>query len=160
MLEKLRNIKANRKGFTLIEVLLVVAIIAILAGIVILAVNPAKQLADTRNAQRRSDVNTIMNALYQYSIDNNGNLPTTVTALNVDTPTDICTTGTVGAACALVPGVDLAVLTANGKYLVSIPKDPSYGTATNTFYKVSRDQNGRLKVQATGEQGATIEVTR
>ena len=58
----------SKKGFTLIEVLLVVAIIAILAGIVILAVNPAKQLADTRNAQRRADVNTIINAAYQLSL--------------------------------------------------------------------------------------------
>lgn len=71
----------QQKGFTLLEILLVVAAIGILAGIVILALNPSKQLGDTRNAQRRSDVNTILNAVYQYTIDNNGTLPATIDAV-------------------------------------------------------------------------------
>ena len=58
-----------------LEILLVVAAIAILAGIVILAINPAKQLAETRNSERWADVNTILNAVYQYAIDNDGNIP-------------------------------------------------------------------------------------
>jgi len=63
------NIKKSVReanGFTLIEILLVVAAIGILAGIVILAINPAKQLGQTRNAQRKSDVNTILNGVYEY----------------------------------------------------------------------------------------------
>lgn len=149
MLRKLRN----EKGFTLIEVLLVVAIIAILAGIVILAVNPGKQLGDTRNAERKADVNTILNAVYQYSIDNQGNLPSTITT----TATDVCSTG--ASSCTGL--IDLSVLTANGKYLVAIPKDPQTGTATDTHYQIDQDANGRVTVSApSAEQGQTISATR
>src|SRR4030065_2746270 len=86
----------SRSGFTLLEVLLVIAIIAILAAIVIIAINPSKQLAEARNAQRRSDINTILNAVYQYSIDNKGSIPASITT----SITEICKTGVASGTCA------------------------------------------------------------
>lgn len=141
-----------KKGFTLIEVLLVVAIIAILAGIVIIAVNPSKQLADARNAQRRSDATTILNATYQYAVDNNGTLPASITT----TPTAVCATG---GTCTGI--IDLTVLTTSEKYLVSMPKDPTSGTANSTGYNISKSANGRVTVAApSAENSVTISVTR
>jgi prepilin-type N-terminal cleavage/methylation domain-containing protein len=155
MLYTLKKSK-NQSGFTLLEVLLVVAIIAILAGIVIIAINPGKNLGDTRNANRQADVTTILNGTYQYALDNNGTLPTGITT----TATEVCATG--AASCTGL--VDLSVLTASGKYLVSIPKDPQCSTtcATNgTGYKIAKDANGRIIVNApAAEQGKTISVTR
>lgn len=147
MFSKLRN----SRGFTLIEVLLVVAIISILAGIVILAINPSKQLGDTRNAERRADVNTILNAVYQYDIDLHG----TPTALPTS-PIDICSTNAPNC-----PYADLHLLTDNGKYLVAMPKDPQAGDANDTHYQISQDNNGRITVYAPyAEQGQNISVTR
>ncbi len=141
----------NSHGFTLIEVLLVVAIIAILAGIVILAVNPQKQLGDTRNAQRRADVQTILNAIYQYEIDTHA-LPGSIT----QTSTDICSTG--ASSCS---GIDLSVLSNNGKYVVAIPKDPQLGDANDTHYQVNSDSNNRITVSAPGaELSQSISATR
>ena len=141
----------SKKGFTLIEILLVVAAIAILAGIVILAINPIKQLGDTRNAQRRADVNVILNAVYQYTIDNGSSLPTTITT----TATEICALAT----CAGL--INLDVLTLNEKYLVSIPLEPQKTNANGAGYQIVKSANGRITVTAQfEEQGATISVTR
>lgn len=146
----------NKKGFTLLEVLLVVAIIAILAGIVILAINPSKQLGDTRNAQRQADVTTILNAIYQYSLDNNGTLPASITT----TSTEICATG--AASCTGL--VDLSTIVTGGKYIVALPKDPQCSSVCATDgigYKINKDANGRLTITApAAEQGRVISVSR
>ena len=144
--------KLNKKGFTLLEILLVVAAIAILAGIVIIAINPGKQLADTRNAQRRVNVNTILNAVYQYSIDNKGTLPSGIT----QTVTEVCKTG--GSCAGLV---DLSVLSTNETYLTAIPTDPTGSSVNGTGYKISQSTNGRITVSAPfAENSAVISVTR
>lgn len=146
-------ISSLRRGFTLIELLLVIGIIAILAAIVIVAINPTKQLGDARNAQRRSDVNTVLNAVYQYSIDNNGNLPTTISA----TATPICRSGVAVNCTGLI---NLNMLT--GSYLVGLPNDPSTATALSTRYTIFRDATTRRVTVASpdAEQNATISVTR
>ena len=148
--------KTKQGGFTLLEVLLVVAIIAILAGIVIIAINPGKNLGDTRNSQRQADVTTILNGVYQYSLDNNGTLPSGITA----TATEVCATG--AASCTSL--VDLSTITASEKYLTAVPKDPQCATtcATNgTGYRILKSANGRITVSApAAEQGKTISVTR
>ena len=151
----------KRRAFTLIELLLVIGIIAILASIVIVAINPTKQLGDARNAQRRSDVNTILNAVYQYAIDNNGTLPG---AIPTGTAKLICESATTGTACTDVApggvaGVDLSSLV--GTYVVDIPADPQDAVTGTVGYNIIQDANGRVTVAAPGaEQGATISVTR
>jgi len=142
----------NRKGFTLLEILLVVAAIAILAGIVIIAINPGKQLADTRNAQRNVDVNTILNAVYQYALDNNGALPTDITS----TVTEICKSDGIAVCTSLVDLTDLI-----DTYIVAIPADPTGVTINGVGYTISSTASGRVTVDAPdAENNATISVTR
>jgi len=133
----------KRKGFTLLEILLVIAAIGILAAIVLVAINPNRQIAQARNAQRRSDINTIYKALEQYLIDNKA-YPTSID----ETKKDICISANTPANCITL---DELVPT----YLSSIPKDPSGGV-----YKVYKSsENNRIGVEAAGaELGQSIVV--
>ena len=53
-------------GFTLLELLIVISIIAILSVALVLVLNPAEALKKSRDAQRISDVNTMKTALGLY----------------------------------------------------------------------------------------------
>ena len=55
-----------KPAFTLIELLIVIAILGILAAAVLVAINPGKRTAQARDAQRKQDINAIANALIGY----------------------------------------------------------------------------------------------
>lgn len=136
---------SRQKGFTLIELLVVIGIIAILAAIVIIAVNPGRQFAQSRNAQRNSDAQAILNAVHQNATDNDGNLPND----NGGSAIATCpaTTTATNMSSALVP-----------TYLSIMPTDPSTGSSDN--YVICQT-GGRIKVAANqAELGETIEFER
>lgn len=61
------NIREKREaGFTLLELLIVVSIIAILSVALVLVLNPAETLKKSRDAQRMSDLSTLKTALSLY----------------------------------------------------------------------------------------------
>jgi type IV pilus assembly protein PilA len=145
-------------GFTLIEILVVIGIIAILAGIVIVAINPARQFAQARDSQRTSDINSILNAIGQNMADNKGMFSCGSVTIPTSTTT-IAATGGVDIRSCLVP-----------VYLSELPVDPSVGVAFNgttytSAYGVVLDNNGRVHVVAatpepTIPRTAPLEVVR
>ncbi|HOD01259.1 MAG TPA: prepilin-type N-terminal cleavage/methylation domain-containing protein [bacterium] len=62
--------KNERKGFTLIEMLVVVALIGILAGVVINVINIPKTQARSRDSKRIGDLKRIQTALELYFAEN------------------------------------------------------------------------------------------
>jgi prepilin-type N-terminal cleavage/methylation domain-containing protein len=131
-----------RSGFTLIELLVGLGIIGVLATIVIVAINPTKQLEDSRVAQRLSDRRTIEAALNQYVIKVWAE-PVEGIPLGVDEAFPICPQGVTDPSC-----INLDVLTPD--YLVGIPQDSALTTATSTAFRVYKDVQGRLSVCADG----------
>ncbi len=150
-----------QKGFTLLEILLVVAAIAILAGIVIIAINPARQLGDTRNAQRRSDILAIANALQQYQIKV-GSLPTALTLSSSLVCTDKTFNSQYGICKQSAPSCTGTYLVNDlvNNYIVTIPVDPSSTDANFSGYVAFKDANNHVYVCAPYAESATISVTR
>ncbi len=158
-------------GFTLVELIIVVAIIALLAAATFVAINPAKRLGEANDAQRWSDVTAIADAWVTYLADNSGTDATTSAAcITNQTNCMISTyggaTSTAGAdtACASTTygTIWLDPLVAGG-YIGTIPFDPksSGGTGTTTGYYFHKDSNGVIAVGSCDKyQTANIEVVR
>jgi prepilin-type N-terminal cleavage/methylation domain-containing protein len=138
------------RGFTLIEILVVIGIIAILAAIVIIAINPAKQFAQARNTQRQSGVNAMLNAIGQRIADNKGIFAGSFT---IGTNTYDCGALPVGATTTIKttlgtnPG-ELGCLVPT--FIASLPTDPNTAAyaAPLTGYDVGTDVTGRVTVCA------------
>jgi prepilin-type N-terminal cleavage/methylation domain-containing protein len=70
----LSNLKKSEQGFTIIEVLIVLAIAGLILLIVFLAV-PALQ-RNARNTNRKTDASAVLAAVSEYEDNNSGALPT------------------------------------------------------------------------------------
>ena len=133
----------QQKGFTLIEILVVIGIIAVLAAIVIIAINPARQFAQARESQRVSNVDSILDAIGQRMADNKG-----VFAASSSCPIiSISSTSSIDGAAG-GSGLDLATNCLVPTYIPTLPSDPSNPTPPSTGYTVSVDSNGRTTVCA------------
>jgi prepilin-type N-terminal cleavage/methylation domain-containing protein len=140
------KIKQN-KGFTLLEILLVIAAIGILAAIVLVAINPNRQIALGNNARRSSDVGTIYKAIQQYNIDNQ-RYPEAIENMQTgyDNRKEICRVGEYGINCIDIDG-DIVPI-----YIASIPEDPNSTTVISTRYSIVKNLNNTIAVRAEGAE--------
>jgi prepilin-type N-terminal cleavage/methylation domain-containing protein len=115
----------NKKGFTMIELLIVIAVIAVLAIVVFILLDPATRFAKSRNAQRWTDTRAVVDAVSLYQIDNISGLP-------VGIDTDLKMMGTAGTGCSVVCGP--SVVAEIDSFVDSSQDDFDLGTYDNTQY--------------------------
>ncbi|MFZ2621124.1 MAG: type II secretion system protein [Minisyncoccia bacterium] len=150
---------AKIKGFTLIEILVVIGIIAVLATIVIIAINPARQFAQARNTQRQANINSILNAIGQHIADNKGIFlggSPACPALAVSTASSsiMIEAGTPPT----LPSTNINLSCLVPTYIPSFPTDPDTTFAVTGYsgYDISTDANGRVMVCASKAQEPAI----
>ncbi len=134
---KANRCKIGRKGFTFIELLVVIGIIVILTGIIVVAVNPGERLLDARDNQRKAHTEAIYGAIEHYSFQE-GSIPTCVGETESD---------------AINCEEELTSV-----YMVEIPKDPVCGNG-DTGYLVRKNAQNEVGVKADcaeGEEEITV----
>lgn len=65
------QLTGNQEGFTLVELLIVIAVLGVLATVILVAINPLEQFARTRDAGRKTSMSSIGNALQTYYTSHN-----------------------------------------------------------------------------------------
>jgi prepilin-type N-terminal cleavage/methylation domain-containing protein len=122
----LNNIKKRNEGFTIIEVLIVLAIAGLILLVVFLAV-PALQ-RNSRNTQRSNDVAGVLAAVTEYVNNNNGNTPTAIAVAN-----GVVTFGTSGTDNQVTAKTGYYKTSGSVTLVTTAPTSATNSTDTNTM---------------------------
>lgn len=143
-----------RKGLTLIEIIIVIALMVILVGVYFLAANPAGQLASSRNSERLLHLQAIMNYIQQNIADNNNQF--------------LCLSGPIPTSTVLIASSPGSYNIAPCLITNALPFDPATSSAHyasvsdyDTGYTILMDASGTITLGApAAELGKIISVMR
>ena len=149
----------RRRGLTLVEILIVLALISIIATIGFFVFNPTGQFASARNTQRQLHLQAIMNAIRQNIADTSGGaFACSSGALPTSTKKLASSAGDYNIAPCLMPSYLIVMpfdLSAAGAHFVSVS---DYDTGYTIMYNATTTQ---ITLSApSAELGKSISVVR
>jgi prepilin-type N-terminal cleavage/methylation domain-containing protein len=130
----------KHRGFSLLEILLVITLLSILMGIVVLSVNPRNLIDEVNDNQREADALTIYQALEQYALKNDAYPPSINNMLN-DSSAYICKTS--ATDCNTSTQINLSSILVPA-YMSKIPEYSK--DSNNSGFYVVKDSNGKIGI--------------
>jgi prepilin-type N-terminal cleavage/methylation domain-containing protein len=127
----------TKKAFSLLEILLTIALIGVLMSIIFTALDPNSVLTQSKDTINKSNVLKIYTAIEQYTLKNSS-YPTSIDNLPDDSVTEICLNNSPDCTGF----VDLSVLIPT--YIKEIPKDPNQ--TDRTYYFIIKTSDGDIGV--------------
>ncbi|HOF78736.1 MAG TPA: hypothetical protein PKW94_01625 [Candidatus Dojkabacteria bacterium] len=146
-----------KKGFSVLDFLVILCALFVIAFLGYLIINPQKEGAENRNVVRNADVSLILSAVASYT-KKTGEIPDVIPIGEecVKLGNEICKMGPYDC----VGMVDLSVLNSKdeGEEIVaSIPSDPTNKSTNGTGYYITQDGSGTVTVCAPyAERGELI----
>lgn len=141
-------------GFTLVELLIVISVMGVLAGGVMVAINPADKINAANDVRVQSDISSVASALQTFFVNNNGLYPDGI-SLPPGSGGSASSGGNGGNATSVLGGSYGLVAS---KDLGSFPIPPSgYGTSY-TYYWSNSIASPRAKIIGTQKKGTTVVV--
>lgn len=138
----------SRQAFTMIELIVVVMIVAVIASVIFMAVNPAKRLGDAQNAIRDQNALELKQGLERLVADA-FTVPNTLSSLANGTYMLVTTGGSTAGQCDCtslnqdIDRIDLAGLL--NDYVPILPVD-SLATGNDTGYYIQKNANNSFLV--------------
>lgn len=133
------------RGFSMMSLIITVAIVVILGVLVFAWIDPAAKITSAKNAARRNDVFNLHLALSKYADEHSGTLP--VSAAVTTNKKVLCSSATT-LSCSGDSQTCLTITDSSflKNYLGALPVDPDLSSTANTGYYLALDSNNNFQV--------------
>lgn len=150
----------NVLGFNLIQLVIVIAVAAILTAVIFLNEDPLARIGKAKDAERLQEVKSIVKALELYGLDNNS-IPSDFASSTIAVgETYVLCSAAANVTCAGQTRPCLVVDDPNYlKFLSSLPVDPERTSTADTGYYITRTAENTIAVGACDTYDADLEIS-